>query len=84
MRKESKTCWRSIVSGSRDSIDGGGGLEEDPVVQSGVMVQFGREAPTSVAAGKSGNTVQFPLPKDWSDPEVRGKIAKQKLWADIA
>lgn len=43
---------------------------QDSVVQSAVMLRFGAEVPTLAAAGKCGRTVQFPIPKDWSDPEV--------------
>lgn len=45
--------------------------EEDPVIQSAVMLRFGAEVSSLVATGKCGRTVQFPIPDDWNDPEVR-------------
>lgn len=44
--------------------------EDEPVIQSAVMLRFGAEAPPLVAAGKCGRTAQFPIPDDWNDPEV--------------
>lgn len=64
------------------SSSGGGDEEkynEDPVIQSAVMLRFGAEVPSLVAAGKCGRTVQFPIPDDWNDPEVRERNRKSKI-----
>lgn len=60
-------------------IGGQEGEKEDPVVQSAVMLRFGAELPFLVAAGKCNRTVQFPIPDDWNDPEVRVRYRGNKI-----
>ena len=74
-----KTTHETNITTSISS-SGGGNEEkedEDPVIQSAVMLRFGAEVPSLVAAGKCGRTVQFPIPDDWNDPEVCVMSRKQ-------
>lgn len=45
-------------------------VDEEPVVQSAVMLRCGAEVPAFYAQGKCVGSVQFPIPNDWNDPEV--------------
>lgn len=68
------------------SSNGGGGeenMDEDPVMQSAAMLRFGAEVPSLVAAGKCSRTVQFPIPDDWNDPEVRVRSLESKIQMDL-
>ena len=65
---QSTTNVTTIVSSSGGDEEK---KDEEPVIQSAVMLRFGAEVPSSVAAGKCGRTAQFPIPHDWNDPEVR-------------
>lgn len=57
--------------------------EEEPVIQSAVMLRFGAEVPSFVAAGKCGRTVQFPIPDDWNDSEVRVRSHETQMSVPI-
>ncbi|CAM9330763.1 unnamed protein product, partial [Ectocarpus sp. 4 AP-2014] len=48
-------------------------VQEEPVIQSTVMLRFGAEIPSLVAAGKCGRAVQFSIPDGWDNPEAQEK-----------
>ncbi|CAB1117154.1 unnamed protein product [Ectocarpus sp. CCAP 1310/34] len=48
-------------------------VQDEPVIQSAVMLRFGAEIPSLVAAGKCGRAVQFSIPDDWNNPEAQEK-----------
>lgn len=52
------------------------------MIQSAIMLRFGAEVPALAAAGKCSRTVQFPIPTDWSDPEVSAQRARTKVKHD--
>lgn len=54
-------------------VSGAGSGIEDPVVRSAVMLEFEAEAPRH-APGAYVRAVQFPIPDEWNDLEVRAEV----------
>ncbi|CAM9385522.1 unnamed protein product, partial [Ectocarpus sp. 12 AP-2014] len=48
-------------------------VQDEPVIQSAVMLRFGAQIPSFVTAGKCGRAVQFSIPDGWNNPEAQEK-----------
>lgn len=67
---------------SASPVDRGRGGDENPVIRSAVMLEFGAHMPGH-AASACGKTVQFPIPDEWDNPEVRMRIRSRAFFRDV-